>query len=426
MNLSFPEPNPTHTPPANLEAEQMLLGGLLMDSSALASMAFLNPEQFSEPLHQRIFEGVRDLHAQGVAGDVVTLRRRFEQDEELKSLGGMAYLAKLVGMATVVFNLGDYAKEIYHVANMRKLQALCQDAMDKIQSGTLAAEEIAHAVHAGASAVMGEQETMQVHSAREVTLSILEDLRTARPVQSTGMKHLDKAMGGGLYAGRSYGFAARKKVGKTMLAGTISYNLAQSGVKHLFICGEMGEREIHTRLLSRHMREYPSHFRTHAKDHAFQERVARAANEFKNSILYQDAPGLSLDDLKRFVVGAHHKHNIQGFILDYWQLVGGKAKAKSQVEHQDEVAQWIANTCRKLGIWSITMGQINQDGNTRGGEGMRLAFDQVYQIDREDVTQPVAWMEMMDTRYTAWMNIGSADMPGYDIEGFGPYFQERT
>jgi hypothetical protein len=98
----------------------------------------------------------------------------------------------------------------------------------------------------------------------------------------------------------------------------------------------------------------------------------------------------------------------------------------------DEVAQWFADFGRKNGIWTITMAQINQDGNTRGGEGIRLAFDQVYKIrgmgeeeKEEDISRPDRWIEMMDTRYTEWMNIGSQLQPGLFMNPKGPFFEQN-
>jgi hypothetical protein len=96
-----------------------------------------------------------------------------------------------------------------------------------------------------------------------------------------------------------------------------------------------------------------------------------------------------------------------------------------------EVAQWIAEICRKLDIWALVAAQINQDGNTRGGEGMRLAFDQVYHLqpvgqDGGDITLPGRWLEMMDTRYTQWANIGSPDMAGLMLNEKGLFFEEVT
>jgi hypothetical protein len=88
------------------------------------------------------------------------------------------------------------------------------------------------------------------------------------------------------------------------------------------------------------------------------------------------------------------------------------------------VAQWIADYARRENLWTLVMAQINQEGNTRGGEGLRLAFDQVYQIHRPDLGKSETWIEMMETRYTAWENIGSEEIPGLYLIQKGPYFNQ--
>jgi replicative DNA helicase len=268
---------------------------------------------------------------------------------------------------------------------------------------------------------------------------ILADLKNVSKPFSTGLRKLDEAMGAGMFPGKSYGFAARKKVGKTILAGTISCNLSMNRVKHLFICGEMSPKEIHQRTLSRLTDSFPSAFRSeYGQSGEFMAKVAEAARLSTRSTLYHNAPGISFQELRRVLATAVYRHGIKGFILDYWQLVGGKRNGQSTAEHLDEVAQWIADFCRKHGIWSVTMAQLNQGGNTRGGEGVRLAFDQVYALRgmippdaktddevEEDLAYPYRWVEMLDTRYTAWNNIGTKATPGLRLEEKGPYFTQH-
>jgi replicative DNA helicase len=232
-------------------------------------------------------------------------------------------------------------------------------------------------------------------------------------------------MDGGLFPGRAYGFAARKKVGKTALAATISANLNARGIRHLFICGEMSAKEVQQRILARYSDTYPSAFRSdYGQSPDFSKRLAEASSRLTRSTLFRDAPGLTFAELRRICTLAVERKKVAGIILDYWQLVGGKTKGQSTAEHLDEVAQWFANFGRKHGVWSITMAQINQDGNTRGSEGIRLACDQLFELHREDLTGPGAWLEMMETRHTAWMNVGSADNAGLMLRAKGPYFEE--
>lgn len=416
----------TPLPPHNIEAEQMLLGFLLAGGELGDSSAYLETAMFSEQVHRDIHEAILRLKADGTSADPVTLKRLFERDGRLEAVGGSRYLASLLSHAVTVLDPDSYAREIYNSASLRKILSACQSAISAMDDGT-PAEQIAGELNAVSGEILGKQESLRIQTDSQVAQSIEADMKAGRHVFSTGLPMLDEAMGGGLFSGRAYGFAARKKVGKTMLAGTISYNLAMHGVKHLFIAAEMGSKEIHQRLMARAMDVYPSAFRSdYARSPDFAIRFGNASRQFKNKIIYQDAPGLSFDDLKRFVTAAVHQHKVKGVILDYWQLVGGKPAKKNQTEHLDEVAQWIANSGRKMGFWSMVMGQINQEGNTRGGEGMRLAFDQVYQLHREDVSRPEAWLEMMDTRYTKWANIGSKEFPGLVMREKGPFFEEAA
>jgi replicative DNA helicase len=265
-------------------------------------------------------------------------------------------------------------------------------------------------------------------SDQEVTLEIIESIKNDDRPFSTGLSRLDKAMDGGMYPGKAYGICARKKVGKTIMAGTISYNLEKAGVKHLFICAEMGSMEIHQRYLSRELEVFPSAFRTDYRNRPdFQAKLYEAAKRYKKNLIYQNAPGITLDQLKLYVARGINNYKIKGFILDYWQLVQGKGKNQSDASHLDAVAQWIAQVCKEHDIWAVVTAQINQEGNTRGGEGIRLAFDQVYtlQCPGDDVTRSDRWMEMNDTRYTAWNNIGSDLEPGLLLEQKGMFFRER-
>jgi replicative DNA helicase len=209
------------------------------------------------------------------------------------------------------------------------------------------------------------------------------------------------------------------------MLGTISRNLALAGVKHLFIAGEMSTDEIHQRVLSSIADVYPSAFRSdYGKSQDFQERIGAAAIRLKGNVLYRNAPGLTFDNLKRIATQAVGQRRIKGIILDYWQLVRGQGHGQSTADHLEAVAQWIADFGRKHKIWTVAAAQINQQGNTRGSEGIRLAFDQVYQLHRLADGSPQFWLQMMDTRYTHWGNVGAKDCAGLIMQEKGPVFED--
>jgi hypothetical protein len=118
------------------------------------------------------------------------------------------------------------------------------------------------------------------------------------------------------------------------------------------------------------------------------------------------------------------KHRIKGVVMDYWQLVGGKANNENETYHLGRVAQWIADVCRKERIFALVAAQLNQEGNTRGGEGLKLACDMYFTLHREK-DQDGAWLEMEESRYTMYANVVSEYAPGLRMNKCGPHFEDE-
>lgn len=407
---------------SNLEAEQAVLGAIMSNNAAMnhAEKAAIKPEHFSEPLHQRIFRLCVDGIASGNVVNPVTIKHHFADDKQTQS-----YMAKLIGASTSIVNVHDYSLIIVELAARRLVIEAAKEVLETAYTSN--ASELAIVLGRAMNGVNLANDAPQMRNAKQITAQIIEDLQKDEQATPTGIGSLDGCMEGGLFAGKAYGFAARKKVGKTILASTISHNLNVAGEKHLFICGEMSGKEVHQRALGRVLNVYPNAFRNgFAKAPHMIEKLGAAYREMPENAIYYDAPGITFNQLRQAVGSAYINHGIKGFILDYWQLVGGKESRDSEAYHLGVVAQWMAEVVRRLGIWCICMAQSNQDGNTRGGEGLRLAFDQVYQIHAigDDPSSEYRWVEMMDTRYTKWRNIGSPDLGGWKLSEKGLYFQD--
>jgi len=254
----------------------------------------------------------------------------------------------------------------------------------------------------------------------EVLKQVVADLDRPKKSDSTGLPILDKCMYGGLFPAKAYGFQARKKVGKTILLSTISHNLNIRDIKHLFITGEMHAGELEHRVVAREMGFNSADFLTNMEEDRVNDiRMHQAMAH--DSVLYSNAPGMSLDYIHKTVKEAVTEHQVQGVIVDYLQLI--KGDSANRTEHLEYAAQALANLARIHNIWVMAAAQVNQDGNTRGGEGLKLAFDQVYTLHRNK-TSDKGWLEMEESRYTQYANIGSKDAPGLKLEMNGPYFRE--
>lgn len=414
--------------PVNIEAEHALLGVMLTEQSIIPKVRDLVcSEDFHIGVHGRIFDTILEVTDSGRLAAPLVLKAQFDADPDLENCSG--YLQELAASAVSILGAPDYARVIRDMAQRRRLIFTCEDVIDSARNPQVdqPAAEIAALATAEWQAIVEQGNSLGLRSYRDVAITVVEDLSRPSVIYPTGIPELDKAMDGGLHPGKAYGFAARKKVGKTVLAATISGALNLSGVKHLFIAGEMGAEQIVQRQMAHSVGVYASSFTSPKtrEDIGFLTKVANHATSSPESALYADAPGLTLKKLRQIVSVAVGSHGVKGVIIDYLQLVGGQTKGENQAQHLDRVAQWVADIGRQLGLWFVVMAQVNQDDNVRGGEGMRLAFDQVYRLHRDPGghNENEAWLEMIESRYTAWQNVGSEGRPGLLFNERGPMFE---
>jgi replicative DNA helicase len=407
-------------PPRNNEAEQALLGALLVSNKVLSRVSeFLHPEHFADAVHGRIYEAICELVDAGTVANVITMKARFDRDGALQEIGGAKYLSNLAASMVTLLGAEDYGRTILDCFSRRRLLALADDVTEAVHEGRQPAAVIA-------AELVGELEHVAAeHGGQmkaDVALAIYDALDRPRAVYPTGVSTIDDAIGGGFIAGKLYGIAARKKVGKTILLGTISHNLNKAGARHGFLCLEMDAGEIEQRNCAREMGFNSFNFLKQPRPAWLKQRVgeyAARAREWNNTI-FEHRPGATLSDVKRFVA-REAMRGAKGIIIDYWQLIQRRDPRDSEEYHLRTVAQWLADIARKLGIWILIAAQINQDGNTRGGEGLKLACDMYFDLNREK-DQYGAWLKMEESRFTGYQDVGSETMPGIWLHKVGPHF----
>lgn len=414
----------------NIEIEQAFLGCLLVENRAIYAVASkLTPEHFAEPIHAEIYKRIYDgVLMRSEVCNPLTLKPWASTNETLLELNKDApstYLNKLAGFSVSVIDAAQLAESIIRMWMLRQSIAQAQKLITEASDPDADPDTVIGKIHAELLDIRAGGIAKSIDS-KQLTKNIINSLSEDLPIDSTGIQRLDEMMGGGLIQSKLYGFFARKKVGKTSFAVTLAHNLDKQGIKHAFICGEMGSREIHERFLARMMQQYPSNFRSKEKRESkfFTEKLLDAKDAINGCTRYYDAAGMTFDDLKGMISEAKYRYGVNGVILDYLQLVGGKSSKVSEATHLDNVSQWLAEAAKKYKIWIFALGQINQEGNTRGGEGIRLACDMCLELHRDDLTQTTAWLEMKDTRYTAWGNMGEKGQPSLVMQPFGQYFEQ--
>jgi len=392
----------------NLEIEQGVIG-LLLTNNQLVAISELLPSHFAEPIHSDIFSEIIQGHSTGKLVTPVTLKDRYPHD----------YLASLIGAATTTTMLEHHSQSIRNEATKRKLHEAARGILESDASGAMAI--IMNALDDANRSILGSQ----MRTAKQVSENIMKELAAEPPVYSTGLSRLDFAMNGGLHEGRLYGFPADSGHGKTLLASTISNNLKNAKVPHLYICAEMGENETHQRSIAKDLG---------IDSRAFYDKMCRGENFWSDlgyraqteseCLIYYDDPFLTFDRLKQVISAAVVKYRIKGFILDYWQLVGGGERDRA--DFLGRVAQWQASACKRWKLWGINTAQLNRDGEVLGSGGLKRACDQMYNLIRPEMTEPYAYLEMTKSRYTKFIHVGSAQKPSLKINEKGGYFEQLS
>lgn len=399
-----------------MDLEQNILGGLIINNSAILDCDLV-AEDFESEVHQKLFSKIINTISLNKSCDVSDLVTWADNNipEIEKGYGGYSYVRDLVDSCVGTHSsVSGCSEQIKEIARKRKIRQALNSALEELEE-TNSGEVLSFL----GRTLKEETDTTGIVPAKQVKREILKRMEKPLNCYSTGIEPLDKAMGGGLYAGFTYGLCGAEKSGKTTMAHTISYNL---GVPHLYIAMEMGMHQIEERNIARDLQINSLQF-------------LNAAAELKNSVettrerehvYYLDCPGADLEEILRHIGAAILKHDIRGFIVDYWQLVTGQQRGENEERHLRYVAQSLANFARKQGVFCLLLAQMNKDGQLFGGNGLRKACDQLYMIEycNENIKSG-RWLRMDASRYTFKGDVGSEDRPVIALNTkTGPHFEE--
>jgi len=224
-------------PPGNTEAEQALLGAILVNNAAHGRVSeFLLPEHFANAVHGRIYAAIAKLIDRGQIASPVTLKNLFDQDGALTEIGGAQYLGRLAASAVTIINAESYGRTLYDLHLRRQLITVGQDVVSDAFRYDLDDAAVSQIERAEQKlfelATTGETEG----GLREFKVALTEAITTAESAfkrsgktvgVATGFTDLDKKLGG-LHSSDLIILAGRPSMGKTALATNIAFNAAKS------------------------------------------------------------------------------------------------------------------------------------------------------------------------------------------------------
>jgi replicative DNA helicase len=379
-------PQAFRVPPRNLEAEQALLGAILVNNRAYERVSeFLRAEHFADPIHGRIFEACARLIERGQIADGTTLKHVFDTDPQFAEIGGADYVARLARAAVTVINAGEYGRIVYDLHLRRRLIDLGEDVINEAYDTRVessASEQIQGAeqkLYDLATAGDFEGGFRPFHEAMASAIDMAQSAfqREGRLAGvATGFKKLDLLLGG-LHPSDLVVLAARPSMGKTALATNIAFNAAKAyreivdearnrhvadGAVVGFFSLEMSAEQLATRILSEEAQVPSEKIRKGELSHEDFERVVRASQDLQKAPFFiDDTPALTISALRTRARRLKRQHQLGLIVVDYLQLVdGGGGRESNRVQEISEITRGLKTLAKELNVPVLALSQLSR------------------------------------------------------------------
>lgn len=358
-------PVETKLPPSSIEAEQAMIGGLLLDGRAWDRIAdAVSESDFYRDDHRRIFRHIARLSNVGKLPDVVTVFESIESSNEVDQTGGLAYLAEMANSTVSIANIKRYAEIIREKATLRRivgvgdyLQAQCFEPGLKTSTDIVAEIELRLAAEI-------DQQGDEPSSIGDVMQDVLSyiDARGETSGLRTGFTEFDH-LTGGLEGGQLVIVAARPSVGKTLFACNVADNVASRGKSVLFFTLEMTKREIGMRVLSARSLVSMQAMRSGTKSVAEWEHMSDAVpNIASNKLWVDDKPAITVSYVRARAKRTKRKSGLDLIVIDYLGLMTGYGDNRTQ--QIGSLSRDLKALAKELNVPIIVLAQLN-----RGVEG---------------------------------------------------------
>jgi replicative DNA helicase len=387
------------TAPHNIEAEQSLLGAILVNNDAFYRVSdFLEQRHFFEPIHQTIFETAGSLIRMGKVATPVTLKTFVPADTDIGGMTVGQYLARLAAEATTIINAQDYGRTIYELALRRDLIRIGEDMVNVAFDAPVdfapraQIEDAERRLYELAESGRYEGGFQRFAQAMKVALDMAANAYQRDGKLSgiaTGLHDLDTKMGG-LQRSDLIILAGRPGMGKTSLATNIAFNIAKAhqaevqpdgtmksvngGIVGFFSC-EMSAEQLATRILSEQTRIASSQIRRGGINQSEFDRIRDYTIQLEHLPLFVDETGgISISQLTARARRLKRQKGLDILVIDYIQLLQGSGKrSDNRVQEVTEITTNLKSLAKELNIPIIALSQLSRQVENRDDKRPQLA-----------------------------------------------------
>jgi replicative DNA helicase len=371
-------------PPQHIEAEQCVLGAILLENEALLKVHdLLKPEHFYRPPHRKVFEAILALFERNEPIDLLTVTEVLRRRNHIEEIGGSAYLASLMEAVPTAANVLHHARMVRETAILRSLINVATEVIAECYEHTEDVEELLDR----AERMIFEISEQRVSAAFANLKELLKDsiryteqlyerheLITGLP---TGFRDFDQ-LTAGLQPSDLIIIAARPGMGKTSFALNIARNVGvrvqEPRQAAAIFSLEMSKEQLALRMLCAEARIDSSRLRRGYLDKNEWGRLVNAANDLSDTpIFIDDSPGLTALDIRAKARRLQAEHGLSLIIIDYLQLLRGRGRVESRQQEISEISRSLKALAKELKVPVVALSQLSRAVEQRGDRIPQLA-----------------------------------------------------
>lgn len=355
-------------PPNSVEAEQSVLGAMLLDKEAIsAATELISGEDFYREAHKEIFEAIVDIYNRNEPVDLITLTEKLKTRKTLDAVGGITFLTNLMDAVPTTHNVKYYAKIIEEKSLLRRLIRTSNDIISKSYQASDDIGEIIDDAEKGIFNISLNRSTQgftHVKNILSVNFDKIEELYLNKgriTGVSTGFADLDEKLSG-LQRSDLVLVAARPSMGKSsFMMNIVQYAAVRDKVTTAIFSLEMSKEQLTQRLLCSEALIDAHRLRIGDINEDEWVKLARSMGPLAESpIFIDDTPAISITEMRAKCRRLKLEHNLGLIVIDYLQLMQGKGSTESRQQEISEISRSLKALAREINVPVVALSQLSR------------------------------------------------------------------
>jgi replicative DNA helicase len=368
-------------PPQNIEAEQSVLGGILIENEAINKvMEFLTPDDFYRDAHCKIFTALIELSERDEPADLITLTNELQKKKQLETIGGASYIASLIDLVPTAANIEYYANIVKEKAVLRKLISTSTEIVTRSYEYLEDVETLLDEAEQAIFQISGSRVKPSFYPISEVvkkSFTTLERLYEKKELVTgvpSGFKELDR-LTAGFQPSDLIIVAGRPSMGKTALCLNIAqYAALEKKIPVAIFSLEMSREQLGIRMLCSEAGVEGTRLRTGFLHESDWPKLTLAAGNLSDALIFiDDSAAITALELRAKARRLRAEHDLGMIIVDYLQLMKGRMKTESRQQEISEISRSLKALAKELNIPVIAVSQLSRKTEERTGNRPQLS-----------------------------------------------------